>query len=360
MKIASSATALVAYAAVTGVWQPGAQAIVISSRAAPIQVLSPVAHGTAPITLSRGKVVEHDLTMPADFTLAFDIQPTGTEQDWASIVHYSNGGNDSRMPGIWFWPGTTKLHVVVEWGGFRPFSMNPDYSLPLNQWSSVRVQVVGATAKITVNGRDFDYTGVLGSDSEILSASRGCDWNICGSLPATTSVTLYAADPWYPAARASIRAAAVLSDGTLCALDYNSRYGDYVSAPTCDACQNKATYWKLDSACGSKPPTWNDGNMCWLGTTCKNCKNKAKFWYGKAGTACGNEPKWPDGTICAVRTTCNACQHTATYWPGKVFTACGNEPCWEKGTVCGGGTTCKSCCNGSKGPWYWFGVRKCK
>jgi len=161
-----------------------------SARKAPIQVLRPVA-GTAPTTLSRGKVVERDLTMAADFTLAFDIQPTGTERGWASIVHYTNGGNGNRVPGIWFWPGTTKLHVVV---GPRNHHINPDYSLPLNQWSSVRVQVAGATAKITVNGRDFGYTGLP-------------------ARPATTvGVTLYAADPWYPAARASIRATSTQVD----------------------------------------------------------------------------------------------------------------------------------------------------
>lgn len=156
----------------------------------------------APVALSRGKVVKHDLTMPADFTLAFDIHPTGHEQNWASIVHYTDSDNSNRVPGIWFWPGTTKLHVVV---GPNNHHINPDYSLPLNQWSSVRVQVAGATAKITINGRDFDYTGLP-------------------ARPAVTvGVTLYAADPWYPAARASIRAGGdtieVLSGPTAVALN---------------------------------------------------------------------------------------------------------------------------------------------
>lgn len=733
-----------------------------SARKAPIQVLSPVA-GTAPTTLSRGKVVEHDLTMPADYTLAFDIQPTGTERDWASIVHYTNGGNDSRMPGIWFWPGTTKLHVVV---GPRNHDINPDYSLPLNQWSSVRVQVAGATAKITVNGRDFDYTGLP-------------------ARPASTGVTLYAADPWYPAARASIRAAAgpLFSKGsfgttTLRRADFNARVHDALAAAdqegkiavirrecarcgaqhrdvyykrltgkttfdaygllletwsstnnalnkdfalyssladaandrnawkfcnyndrgvafprdcgpswgvggqwnsltrggqadvrftleaahrpagqpsaddayvrggresdllaliddfklssihnlikavqdgdhhqarraackvlspaenvlsrfiselaiatnaavevgfstsvtallfnadwglsliwgeagqfacaentgfgadlellgvsigvgvsisparfmggwstvgaemnnpdvcvslswdfggvgvagtmqinpdrsvfgsdgldsdsgrrriaesakasvsdatnggtgmtletlpraifdglqatagaygvtsvgievgvdvgvldkvlevvtagvlialpgitvtacaqellycegtgcdnkvmlepwndgtlcglgtTCTRCNNKAKYWysKALTACGNEPK-WGDGTICAVGTSCNACQNTATFWPGKFITACGNEPKWNDGTLCALGTTCNQCKNTATYWPSKVSTRCGNEPCWGRGTVCGGGTTCNSCCNGSEGPWYWFGIQKCK
>jgi hypothetical protein len=178
-------------------WYPAARASI--SLPDQHRARSPVL-GAAPVALSRGKVVERDLTMPADFTLAFDIHPTGYEQNWASIVHYTDSDNNNRVPGIWFWPGTTKLHVVV---GPNNHHINPDYSLPLNQWTSVRVQVAGATAKITIDGRDFDYTGLP-------------------ARPAVTSgVTLYAADPWYPAARASIRAPQQAAEDYMCTEEVN-------------------------------------------------------------------------------------------------------------------------------------------
>ena len=143
--------------------------------------------------LSRGKVFAEGLVMLADYTLQFQIKPTSTRKGWASIVHYTTGTDGSRVPGIWFFPGTTKLHVVV---GPNNHNLNPDHLLPLNQWSTVSIYVTGSTARIVVNTLQFSYSGLP-------------------ARPATTiGVTLYHGLPSYEPAAASIQSLS-FSDGTI-------------------------------------------------------------------------------------------------------------------------------------------------
>lgn len=43
--------------------------------------------------------------------------------------------------------------------------------------------------------------------------------------------------------------------------------------------------------------SWEDNDLCGLGTRCSNCENDVTYWYSKALTACCNEPKWSDGSM---------------------------------------------------------------
>lgn len=62
------------------------------------------------------------------------------------------------MPGIWFWPNTTRLHIVsgdpTDWN----WNINPPAELPVGSRSSVKITARGRKVTVTINSVDFDYT----------------------------------------------------------------------------------------------------------------------------------------------------------------------------------------------------------
>ena len=52
-----------------------------------------------------------------NYRLSLDINPLGVVEDWGSIVHFTYTGDNccnfgDRAPALFFWPGTTQLHVA--------------------------------------------------------------------------------------------------------------------------------------------------------------------------------------------------------------------------------------------------------
>ena len=59
-----------------------------------------------------------DVSFALDYEIGLDITPGSTVvAEWASIVHFTATNTNccdygSRIPGVWFWPGTRKILVV--------------------------------------------------------------------------------------------------------------------------------------------------------------------------------------------------------------------------------------------------------
>merc|ERR1712072_491323 len=59
-----------------------------------------------------------DVNLPLDYEMGLDITPgPNIIGDWSSIVHFTATDTNccdygSRIPGVWFWPGTRKILVV--------------------------------------------------------------------------------------------------------------------------------------------------------------------------------------------------------------------------------------------------------
>lgn len=127
------------------------------------------------------------VNVTGDYTLAFTVKPTGLQGNWSSILHFSNGqdccGFGNRCPGIWFWPGSTQLHIRIgdandgNWG----IDTNP---IPMNQLTTVLLKCQGPDVLLTLNGVNYAYKQP--------------------SKRFTGSVTVYGSDPWYPPANAQI------------------------------------------------------------------------------------------------------------------------------------------------------------
>ena len=124
-----------------------------------------------------------------NYRLSFDIVPNGYISGFGSILHFTGTGNDccgfgDRAPGIWFIPGTTKLYVKIGDSTIGDWGINTD---PLNLYTraTVTLECIGVNVKLTVGGVKV-YTAIQ-------PTSR-----FSGDL------TVYAADPWYQAANATI------------------------------------------------------------------------------------------------------------------------------------------------------------
>ena len=86
---------------------------------------------------------------------------------------------------IWFTPGTTKLYVRASTSVSWDEGIASSYSLPLNRKTSVRIEAVGKTLSLFLDGVLKDQT--LLSGNRIFGKGR-----------------MYMSDPWYQPAKAAI------------------------------------------------------------------------------------------------------------------------------------------------------------
>ena len=134
---------------------------------------SPALVQNNPIAIVSGK---------ADYRLSFDIVPTGTVVDWASILHFTIkfGSNccelGSRSPAFFFGPSTTRLYVVI--GDYTNDNWGIDtVELPLNVRTKVSLECMGKDVKLTVEEKVYNATQPT--------------YRFAGNL------IVFAGDPWY-------------------------------------------------------------------------------------------------------------------------------------------------------------------
>ena len=151
--------------------------------------------------LVQNTLLSDNVQLFQNWELSFDIQVNSILSDWSSIVHFTNGEDNRRMPGVWFWGGSYKLNIVSTQSCDPAGDMGSLHSLgdydP--KWED---QAPG-----TINNvRIVHYgAGILGAYTRLwidgVLVVESSDWtDSCD----TGTVNLWAADPWYPAADASI------------------------------------------------------------------------------------------------------------------------------------------------------------
>ena len=131
--------------------------------------------------------IKHD----GDYNLSFTINVSGVIGNWGNIVRFTNSTRDccafgDRGPAIWFWPSTTKLYIVIgdsltggDWS-----LIETNFVVPLNKDCKFELSCVGQDVMCRL-------------DNEVYKTTQP------GSRP-TGSFLVYASDPIYPSAKATL------------------------------------------------------------------------------------------------------------------------------------------------------------
>ena len=138
--------------------------------------------------LSRNNAIAI-ITAKADYKLSFEIVPTATIADWASILHFNAGNKDccdlgNRSPAIWFHPGSTRLHVRIGDSADGNWGIDTADALPLNVRSEFILECKGKDVKLTVGGKVYTATQPT--------------YRYSGQL------IVYAGNPYWPVAQAQL------------------------------------------------------------------------------------------------------------------------------------------------------------
>lgn len=141
-------------------------------------------------TLEKG--VEHstsEITLATNYGLDFSVQPFGTLNGWSNILHLTaDNTNGSRLPGVWFRSGTTRMHVCIGCDGNANMCLNLAEGLPLYEESRVSIDVGHGRFSVSVNGDEV--------------AGTTCNQPTVPASGATGK--LYTSDPWYQASNAVV------------------------------------------------------------------------------------------------------------------------------------------------------------
>lgn len=98
------------------------------------------------------------LNIPLDYRFTFKITPTGIHPEWSNIFHITATGQNccnygDRVPGVWFWPGETRLHVVHGHRDSGNDDCSPEEPLPMNVETEVTIDIRQKHVSVMFNGR---------------------------------------------------------------------------------------------------------------------------------------------------------------------------------------------------------------
>ena len=153
------------------------------------------------IAASNGNIQCQDNTMLATFStpwrnfrLSFGLFPTAPIFAESSILAllYSDGKQvNIQVPSVNFQSDTTQLSIIIQQAENPNFPavLNSNYSLPLQEWSKIEIELFGEVLSVVVSGKSISFTE-----------------SILVPLPRTvvSIVQLYASSPLLPAAAAFI------------------------------------------------------------------------------------------------------------------------------------------------------------
>jgi len=140
-----------------------------------------------PFKLERNTVIGSFLGN-SNWDLTFDITLHSVPRGYASVLHFTNGHNMQRYPGVWVYGGQTRLHIRSSRIGNGNDGCDPQQGLELGQKTTVRLLQFGGVLKVF-------YDDVL----VCATASYG------RPIFPVRALTMYAADPWYAAADATLQ-----------------------------------------------------------------------------------------------------------------------------------------------------------
>ena len=163
-----------------------------------INVVQPTRLPTNIPELKKGNVIGY-VTVHQDYTMKFDITIQYINSTWSNILHFSSytlespEGTDccspgNRMPGIFVYPGDTKLAIAIGdmTNGNWYFPTDP---IPLKTTVTVSIVCMGTNVTIRVDGKNYNYKSQYTQPS---------------TRPTGLAI-VYASDPFYDSASTDIK-----------------------------------------------------------------------------------------------------------------------------------------------------------
>ena len=138
-----------------------------------------------------------------NYMITFDLTPLGIVGGWGNILRFTYTDDESyvpgcRVPAIWFTPGTTKLHIRMGDVTSGNWGLDETAPLPMNVTSKVQIRCIDANVKITVGSAEtWDSNNGFWPSYDLVQPQQRPD-------PAGRPLIVYAGDPWFTAANATI------------------------------------------------------------------------------------------------------------------------------------------------------------
>ena len=91
----------------------------------------------------------------SQYEISFQIKPVSITSGWSSILHLTARSNNrymgDRIPAVFFYPGTTQLHVCSAIGNNRNYCFTTRQALPRNRFTKVNIrQIYDKTKRVFV------------------------------------------------------------------------------------------------------------------------------------------------------------------------------------------------------------------
>lgn len=178
-----------------------------------------------------------EIEVTGDYTLSFDVTLRSTNPQWSNIIHFSTTGNNccspgDRCPAIWFWPGTSRLHVPIGdmANGNWYIDTNP---IPMNQKVNVKLICKGRSVSLVAAGQVINVTQPTARPTGKAIVWASDPWHYA----ANALIENLCYTPHEPASGTSYRCRALVDHGgddIQCTWGYSSYVGKMIKA-ACDA-----------------------------------------------------------------------------------------------------------------------------
>ena len=146
------------------------------------------------IKIEKSNLIANRPVLLRGWKVSLKIHPTGIYGGWSNILHATIGRDlgrhGDRTPGIWFLPGTTRMHICSTVNGNPNYCFNSK-ALPLHKESRIVIKQVQRLInyqyyyQVIIDGKKV--VDVLNENAQIFK-----------------NVKYYASDKWYHPAKASI------------------------------------------------------------------------------------------------------------------------------------------------------------
>lgn len=230
---------------------------------------------------TRGQIVREakDIEWTGSFTYMFWIKPTGINGQWSNVLHKGNS-DGHRHPAVWFYPGSTRLHIR---SGNAPGDNNgcdADINLPMGSWTHIAFSHSNQGVTVYHNGRVT------------------CQTNYGG--PARNDGPLYVSNPWYESARSVLADLRVVAR-VVSATEINEKRNQRQGLPNDEYISSEAA---------------NPEGLCTISTNCRGWENRGRAGIivhvndlGRCSLSLGGQFNsgwyWTHGDICCATSAQN-------------------------------------------------------